>query len=60
MTGPVLPVRAGERSVIMPHLERTYLKWQWDWLPEALKRTLAAPPWLHTFRNARERRERTR
>jgi phosphoribosylformylglycinamidine synthase len=30
------------------------LPWQWPWLPENLKRSLAASPWLRMFQNARE------
>ncbi len=39
---------------MMPHPERTVLPWQWGWLPEHLKRSLTASPWLRMFQNARE------
>jgi phosphoribosylformylglycinamidine synthase len=38
---------------MMPHPERTFLKWQWGWMPEPLKRELEASPWLTMFQNAR-------
>lgn len=43
----------GRHLAIMPHPERTFLKWQWPWMPEEWK-GLAASPWLKMFRNARE------
>jgi hypothetical protein len=33
--------------------ERTFLKWQWPWMPEDWKGTLKASPWLRMFQNAR-------
>jgi len=44
----------GRHLAVMPHPERTVLTWQWAWLPEQLKRSLAASPWLRMFQNARE------
>ncbi|MEK6700390.1 MAG: phosphoribosylformylglycinamidine synthase [Nitrospirota bacterium] len=44
----------GRHFVIMPHPERTVLTWQWAWLPEHLKKSLTASPWLKMFQNARE------
>jgi phosphoribosylformylglycinamidine synthase len=44
----------GRHLVMMPHPERTFLKWQWGWMPEAWKRDLEAAPWLQMFQNARE------
>jgi phosphoribosylformylglycinamidine synthase len=44
----------GRHLAIMPHPERTFLKWQWPWMPEEWKRTLKASPWLRMFLNARE------
>jgi phosphoribosylformylglycinamidine synthase len=49
----------GRHLVMMPHPERTFLKWQWGWMPEELKHALAASPWLRIFQNAREWCERT-
>ncbi len=44
----------GRHFAIMPHPERTVLTWQWAWLPEDLKKSLTASPWLRMFQNARE------
>jgi phosphoribosylformylglycinamidine synthase len=37
---------------MMPHPERTFLKWQAHWLPEDMNRELGASPWLRMFQNA--------
>ena len=42
----------GRHLAIMPHPERTFLKWQWPWMPEDWKKTLKASPWLKMFQNA--------
>ncbi|GAB4370520.1 MAG: phosphoribosylformylglycinamidine synthase [Deltaproteobacteria bacterium] len=44
----------GRHLAIMPHPERTFLPWQWGYLPEAWKKTLTASPWARMFQNARE------
>ena len=44
----------GRHLAMMPHPERTFLKWQWGWMPEAWQRGLAVSPWLTMFQNARE------
>ncbi|MGE5893769.1 MAG: phosphoribosylformylglycinamidine synthase [bacterium] len=44
----------GRHLAIMPHPERTFLKWQWGWMPEEWKKDLKASPWLRLFQNARE------
>ncbi len=44
----------GRHLAMMPHPERTFLKWQWGWMPEQLKRSLKASPWLKLFQNARD------
>jgi len=44
----------GRHLAMMPHPERCFLPWQAPWLPEHLRRTLAASPWLRIFQNARE------
>jgi phosphoribosylformylglycinamidine synthase len=44
----------GRHLVMMPHPERSFLKWQWGWMPDEMKRTLEASPWLKMFQNARE------
>ncbi|UCF19585.1 MAG: phosphoribosylformylglycinamidine synthase, partial [Gemmatimonadota bacterium] len=49
----------GRHLVMMPHPERAFLRWQWGWMPEALKEELQASPWLKIFQNAREWCERT-
>ncbi len=43
----------GRHLAMMPHPERTFLKWQWAWMPEALNNELKASPWLRLFQNAR-------
>ena len=50
----------GRHLAIMPHPERTFLKWHWPWMPEKWKvgahgnTPLQASPWLKMFQNARE------
>ena len=44
----------GRHLAMMPHPERAVLTWQWGWMPEDLKKSLAASPWLKMFQNARE------
>jgi phosphoribosylformylglycinamidine synthase len=44
----------GRHLAIMPHPERTFLKWQWAWMPEEWKKKLKASPWLRMFQNARK------
>jgi phosphoribosylformylglycinamidine synthase len=44
----------GRHLAIMPHPERTFLKWQWAWMPEEMKKSLKASPWLTIFQNARQ------
>ncbi|HSL92568.1 MAG TPA: phosphoribosylformylglycinamidine synthase subunit PurQ, partial [Candidatus Limnocylindrales bacterium] len=44
----------GRHLAIMPHPERTFLKWQWAFMPEEWKNNLNASPWLRMFLNARE------
>ncbi|NOZ77625.1 MAG: phosphoribosylformylglycinamidine synthase [Acidobacteria bacterium] len=44
----------GRILAIMPHPERTFLKWQWGWMPQGWRRELEASPWLRFFQNARE------
>lgn len=44
----------GRHLAIMPHPERTFLKWQWPYMPEDWKKNLKASPWLKMFQNARE------
>lgn len=43
----------GRHLALMPHPERTFLKWQWPWMPEEWKKGLKASPWLRMFQNAR-------
>jgi phosphoribosylformylglycinamidine synthase len=42
----------GRHLAMMPHPERTFLKWQAHWLPETMKKDLVASPWLTMFQNA--------
>jgi phosphoribosylformylglycinamidine synthase len=44
----------GRHLAMMPHPERTFMKWQWGWMPEPWRRDLAISPWLTMFQNARE------
>ncbi len=44
----------GRHLAIMPHPERSFLTWQWGWVPEAWKGKTTASPWLKIFQNARE------
>jgi phosphoribosylformylglycinamidine synthase len=44
----------GRHLAIMPHPERTFLKWNWAWMPEEWKKDLKASPWLRLFQNARQ------
>ena len=44
----------GRHLALMPHPERTFLKWQWQWMPEDWEKNLKASPWLKLFQNARE------
>ena len=49
----------GRHLAMMPHPERTFLKWQWGYMPIHWKRDLQASPWLQIFQNAREWCEQT-
>ncbi len=42
----------GRHLAMMPHPERAFLKWQWSWMPEDMKKELQASPWLKMFQNA--------
>jgi phosphoribosylformylglycinamidine synthase len=42
----------GRHLAMMPHPERSFLKWQAHWLPEELKKELMVSPWLQMFQNA--------
>jgi phosphoribosylformylglycinamidine synthase len=44
----------GRHLAVMPHPERTFLKWQWPWMSEDWMQNLQASPWLKMFQNARE------
>ena len=44
----------GRHLAIMPHPERTFLKWQWPWMPEDWRKNLNISPWLKMFQNARK------
>jgi len=50
----------GRHLAMMPHPERVFLKWQWPWMPENLKKNLKASPWLRMFQNARKWCEQTK
>ena len=42
----------GRHLAMMPHPERSFLKWQAHWLPAEMKEELTASPWLQMFQNA--------
>ncbi|BCB95678.1 phosphoribosylformylglycinamidine synthase [Dissulfurispira thermophila] len=42
----------GRHLAMMPHPERAFLKWQWAWMPEDMKKNIKASPWLKMFQNA--------
>jgi phosphoribosylformylglycinamidine synthase len=44
----------GRHLAMMPHPERSFLKWQWAWLPGDLKDGVKESPWIQMFQNARE------
>ncbi|MBI5742052.1 MAG: phosphoribosylformylglycinamidine synthase [Nitrospirae bacterium] len=44
----------GRHLAIMPHPERTFLKWQWPWMPEKWRQDIKTSPWLKMFQNARQ------
>ena len=44
----------GRHLAMMPHPERTFLSWQWGWMPLQWKDSIEASPWLRLFQNARE------
>ncbi len=43
----------GRHLAMMPHPERSFLKWQWPWLPKEVAEAEVSP-WLRLFQNARE------
>jgi phosphoribosylformylglycinamidine synthase len=43
----------GRHLAMMPHPERAFLTWQWAWMPEEMKGSPKASPWLKMFQNAR-------
>ncbi|MFC1827164.1 phosphoribosylformylglycinamidine synthase, partial [Thermodesulfobacteriota bacterium] len=42
----------GRHLAMMPHPERSFLKWQAHWLPEEMKKEMKVSPWLQMFQNA--------
>jgi phosphoribosylformylglycinamidine synthase len=42
----------GRHLAMMPHPERTFLKWQWPYMPEEWRKNLGVSPWLKMFQNA--------
>jgi phosphoribosylformylglycinamidine synthase len=44
----------GRHLAMMPHPERTFLKWQWAWMPGDLNNGIKESPWIQMFQNARE------
>jgi phosphoribosylformylglycinamidine synthase len=43
----------GRHLAMMPHPERSFLKWQWPWLPSDMKDGVKESPWIQMFQNAR-------
>jgi phosphoribosylformylglycinamidine synthase len=43
----------GRHLAMMPHPERSFLKWQWPWLPGHMKDGVKESPWIQMFQNAR-------
>jgi len=43
---------SGRHLAMMPHPERTFLKWQWAYMPERWKQELKASPWMKMTQNA--------
>jgi phosphoribosylformylglycinamidine synthase len=43
----------GRHLAMMPHPERSFLKWQWPWCPGDLKDGIRESPWIQMFQNAR-------
>jgi phosphoribosylformylglycinamidine synthase len=43
----------GRHLAIMPHPERSFLTWQWGWIPLEWREKTTASPWLKIFQNAR-------
>ena len=41
----------GRHLAIMPHPERTFITWQWPWVPESWK-SMTTSPWMRLFQNA--------
>jgi phosphoribosylformylglycinamidine synthase len=52
MTGLCTP--DGRHLAMMPHPERSFLKWQWAWLPGHLNNGFKESPWIQMFQNAME------
>ena len=44
----------GRHLAMMPHPERTFLKWQWPYMSKSNDNEWQASPWLKMFQNARE------
>jgi phosphoribosylformylglycinamidine synthase len=44
----------GRHLAMMPHPERSFLKWQWPWMPGDLNDGIKESPWIQMFQNARE------
>lgn len=44
----------GRHLAMMPHPERTFLTWQWAYMPTDWKDRLTVSPWFRMFQNARQ------
>lgn len=43
----------GRHLAMMPHPERSFMLWQWQWMPDGWEK-LKVSPWLKLFQNARK------
>jgi phosphoribosylformylglycinamidine synthase len=44
----------GRHLAMMPHPERSFLKWQWPWMPSSMDDGVRESPWIKMFQNARK------
>jgi len=48
----------GRHLAMMPHPERSFLKWQWPWMPDKMRKEMQdgiiEAPWIRMFQNARQ------
>lgn len=44
----------GRHLALMPHPERSFMPWQWAWMPEQWRHEMKVSPWIRMFQNARQ------